>query len=160
MPDITHTVTEQLTEEEARIWAKLEPERELTESAQARIKACRKWVAENPEYPDGTIAYVLTDRGVHLTARMSKGCWTALNWYAAYNDSYLSNVVRVEHVLHTPPTTRDHLHAIGFDDEMIADVAMTRSSILSGVANVGALRQACREAEGFSLTCPQQTCSM
>lgn len=148
MPDITYTVTEEWSEDTIRDWATFETrETPRLPIESKRIEACRQWVAENPEYPDGTLAFVETAGHLPDVAEMVEGRWHRSG--VTVSAVPIDGDVKVIRVLHAPPTIRDHLHAIGFDDEMIADVARTQSSILSGVANVGALRQACREAEGL-----------
>lgn len=75
---------------------------------------------------------------------MGNGCWIALNPHTAYDDSNLSDVMRVDRILHTPPTIRDHLHAIGLDDEAIRQVNGGYTASIS--RNV---IRACEEAEGL-----------
>ncbi len=150
MPDITYTVTEEWSEDTIRDWATFETrETPRLPIESKRIEACRQWVAENPEYPDGTLAFVVANEGVHLAAHMGNGCWVGLSQHTGYNDSYLSNVGRVERVVHTPPTIRDHLHTIGLDDEMIRGIARGFNSRETSADINHALIDACREAEGL-----------
>ena len=146
MPEITYARSEDMSKPEIRRWAAMDTETTYRFSllALAKIEACRQWVADNPEYPDGTIAYVVTNGGTRLTARMGNGCWIALNPHTAYGDSNLSDVMRVDRILHTPPTIRDHLHAIGLDDEAIRQVNGGYTASIS--RNV---IRACEEAGGL-----------
>ena len=145
MPEITYARSEDMSKPEIRRWAAMGTETTyLPRFALAKIEACRQWVADNPEYPDGTIAYVVTNGGTRLTARMGNGCWIALNPHTAYDDSNLSDVMRVDRILHTPPTIRDHLHAIGLDDEAIRQVNGGYTASIS--RNV---IRACEEAGGL-----------
>ena len=148
MPDVTYTATITERMDEMRIREIAGWDTVLAGPVdRAKIDACRQWVAENPKYPDGAIAFVETAGHLPDVAEMVEGRWHRSG--VTVSAVPIDGDVKVIRVLHAPPTIRDHLHAIGFDDEMIADVARTQSSILSGVANVGALRQACREAEGL-----------
>ena len=145
MPEITYARSDDMSKSEIRRWAAMDTETTYRyPSDLAKIEACRQWVADNPEYPDGTIAYVVTNGGTRLTARMGNGCWIALNPHTAYDDSNLSDVMRVDRILHTPPSIRDHLHAIGLDDEAIRQVNGGYTASIS--RNV---IRACEEAEGL-----------
>jgi len=149
MPEIAYTITVELAVDAIRQWAELDiyPDAFARSPAEiGKIKACRQWVAENPEYPDGTIAYVVTNGGTRLTARMGNGCWIALNPHTAYDDSNLSDVMRVDRILHTPPTIRDHLHEVGLTDEMITEIPDQWRHHLPG-SPLGVIAEACREAE-------------
>lgn len=147
MPEITYACSDDMSKPEIRRWAAMDTETTYRyPSDLAKIEACRQWVADNPEYPDGTIAYVVTNGGTRLTARMD-GCWIALNPHTAYDDSNLSDVMRVDRILHTPPTIRDHLHAIGLDDEAIRQVNGGYTGYTASISRN--VIRACEEAEGL-----------
>ena len=135
MPDITYTpvIIERLDTERIRELADT-----YTTScgpiSRAKIEACRRWVAENPEYPDGTIAVAEDDCGDEIIVQRIAGRWCHAGLHGA---------------IHTPPTVRDHFHAIGFDDEMIAVTAnvITISGDNDAAATLRTLRDACRKAD-------------
>lgn len=103
MPEITYTptITEDLTVSVIRYNAKKDPD-QWGPAEQARIEACRKWVAENPEYPDGTIAFVETGVGSHWYAQVVEGKWISLSPFSSHNDTEIPGVRRVTRVLHLP----------------------------------------------------------
>lgn len=150
MPEIAYTITVELTVDAIRQWAELDiyPDAFTRSPAEiGKIKACRQWVAENPEYPNGTIV-VAEINGSTAVLEQVEGEW----WYAetaeALGEAFLKSgtpPVVVVRVLHTPPSMRDHLHAIGLDDEMISDSAGNDRSLL--VATQHVIKEACREAE-------------
>jgi len=149
MPEIAYTITVELAVDTIRQWAKLDiyPDAFARSPAEiGKIKACRQWVAENPEYPDGTIV-VAEINGSTAVLEQVEGEW----WYAetaeALGEAFLKSgtpPVVVVRVLHTPPSIRDHLHAIGLDDEAIRQVNGGYTASIS--RNV---IRACEEAGGL-----------
>lgn len=149
MPEIAYTITVELAVDAIRQWAELDidPDGFARSPAEiGRIEACRQWVAENPEYPDGTIAYVETQIGTHWLARKLDGKWVGLNHAKGQFDRYILDVESVVYVLHTPPTIRDHLHEVGLTDEMITEIPDQWRHHLPG-SPLGVIADACREAE-------------
>ena len=152
MPEITYTVTDTRTEEmsPAEIYwsAKVDlPDDGDFPVCRAKILACQAWVAENPEYPNGTIV-VAEINGSTAVLEQVEGEW----WYAetaeALGEAFLKSgtpPVVVVRILHTPPTIRDHLHAIGLDDEMITEIPDQWRHHLPG-SPLGVIADACREA--------------
>ena len=146
MPEITYLVTEEwsdnLTPDQIRKWAAYEDDSLKSARQKAFAQACRKWVAENPEYPDGTIV-VAEINGSTAVLEQVEGEW----WYAETAEALgelCTPPVDVVRILHTPPTIRDHLHAIGLDDEAIRQVNGGYTASIS--RNV---IRACEEAEGL-----------
>lgn len=148
MPEITYARSEDMSKPEIRRWAAMDTETTYRFSllALAKIEACRQWVADNPEYPDGTIV-VAEINGSTAVLEQVEGEW----WYAetaeALGEAFLKSgtpPVVVVRVLHTPPSIRDHLHAIGLDDEAIRQVNGGYTASIS--RNV---IRACEEAGGL-----------
>lgn len=145
MPEITYEVTVELTEAEIRKVAERDITRFSDPIMPVYIAACRQWVEENPEYPDGTIAVAeINDDVISEIIQRIDGRWC----YAGQDPSAYpvrSNDIEILHVVHTPPTMRDHLHAIGLSDDEISGVAADGTG---GAAwGMPALVDACREAE-------------
>ena len=150
MPEIAYTITVELAVDAIRQWAELDiyPDAFARSPAEiGKIKACRQWVAENPEYPNGTIV-VAEINGSTAVLEQVEGEW----WYAetaeALGEAFLKSgtpPVVVVRILHTPPTIRDHLHAIGLDDEMITEIPDQWRHHLPG-SPLGVIADACREA--------------
>lgn len=147
MPEITYARSEDMSKPEIRRWAAMDTETTYRyPSDLAKIEACRQWVADNPEYPDGTIV-VAEINGSTAVLEQVEGEW----WYAetaeALGEAFLKSgtpPVVVVRVLHTPPSIRDHLHAIGLDDEAIRQVNGGYTASIS--RNV---IRACEEAGGL-----------
>ena len=166
MPEIAYTITAELTVDTIRQWAELDiyPDTFIRSPAEMKIKACRQWVAENPEYPDGTIV-VAEINGSTAVLEQVEGEW----WYAhtveALGGTFLKSgtppvvvePVVVVRVLHTPPTMRDHLHAIGLNNDRIKTIALCGGGVtvaglgggvqLLGSEDTATVRNACQEAE-------------
>lgn len=141
MPEITYTPT--LTEhiDESRVYEIAGYDTVLAGPiVRAKIAACREWVAANPEYPDGTIAEAVIETVGGETRRVVErfdGKW----FYAPKKEVEVILQITSLRVLHTPPTMRDHLHAIGLSDEQIA-----LRDIGNSEAVLAVLWKACREA--------------
>lgn len=150
MPDITYTpvIIERLDTERIRELADT-----YTTScgpiSRAKIEACRRWVAENPEYPDGTIAVAEDDCGDEIIVQRIAGRWCHAGLHAASHPVHHNCIAVIVGAIHTPPTVRDHLHSLGFDDEMIAVTAnvITISGDNDAAATLRTLRDACRKAD-------------
>lgn len=149
MPDITYTSTLTTRMDAADIRSTASESFDVCGPVdRAKIIACRKWVAENPEYPDGTIAVVHGPRDtVSIAVQMVDQRWISL--HTDQRHDVTDQVVVVSRVVHTPPTIRDHLHSLGFDDEMIAVTAnvITISGDNDAAATLRTLRDACRKAD-------------
>lgn len=83
--------------------------------------------------------------GMELIVQRVDGVWC----YAGQDPSAYplgdSDWIEIHGVVHTPPTMRDHLHAIGLSDDEISGVAADGTG---GAAwGMPALVDACREAE-------------
>ena len=151
MPEIAYTITVELAVDAIRQWAELDiyPDGFARSPAEiGKIEACRQWVAENPEYPNGTIV-VAEINGSTAVLEQVEGEW----WYAetaeALGEAFLKSgtpPVVVVRVLHTPPTMRDHLHEVGLTDEMITEIPDQWRHHLPG-SPLGVIADACREAE-------------
>lgn len=144
MPEITYEVTVELTEAEIRKVAERDITRFSDPIMPVYIAACRQWVEENPGYSDGTVAVAINSVGMEFIVQRVDGVWC----YAGQDPSAYpvrSNDIEIPHVIHTPPTMRDHLHAIGLSDDEISGVAADGTG---GAAwGMPALVDACREAE-------------
>lgn len=148
MPEIAYTITAELTVDTIRQWAELDiyPDGFTRSPAEiGKIKACRQWVAENPErpkYPDGTIAVAVDDAGDGLIVQRIDGRWCHAGLHAANHPVEASSIAVIVGAIHTPPTMRDHLHAIGLTDQQIAlrDIGDV-DAVLAVIWN------ACQEAE-------------
>ena len=148
MPEIKYMTTVNLTEEYIHTWASFSLDvTGRNETEKAKILACRQWVADNPEYPDGTIV-VAEINGSTAVLKQVEGEW----WYAetaeALGEAFLKSgtpPMVVVHILHTPPTIRDHLHEVGLTDEMITEIPDQWRHHLPG-SPLGVIADACREA--------------
>lgn len=150
MPEITYARSDDMSKSEIRRWAAMDTETTYRyPSDLAKIEACRQWVADNPEYPDGTIV-VAEINGSTAVLEQVEGEW----WYAetaeALGEAFLKSgtpPMVVVRVLHTPPTIRDHLHAIGLDDEAIRQVNGGYTGYTASISRN--VIRACEEAEGL-----------
>lgn len=147
MPEITYEVTVELTEAEIRKVAERGITRFSDPIMPVYIAACRQWVEENPGYPDGTIAEAVIETVGGETRRVVErfdGKW----FYAPRKEVEVILQITSLRVLHTPPTMRDHLHAIGLSDD---EINLGRNLGMVGLINEGnaieVLVDACREAE-------------
>lgn len=150
MPEIAYTITAELTVDTIRQWAELDiyPDAFTRSPAEiGKIKACRQWVAENPErpkYPDGTIAEAVIETVDGESRRVIErfdGKW----FYAPKKEVQVILWITSLRVLHTPPTMRDHLHEVGLTDEMITEIPDQWRHFLPG-SPLGVIADACREA--------------
>lgn len=143
MPEIEYVTKVDLHEEHIRNWAAFDtsaPGRTPTEIA--KIAACREWVAKNPRtltleerkaMPIGTLIGA-DDYATHVKA--ADGAWHEV---VTSGDRSINDATSV----FARTTMRDHLHAIGLNDEQITNAAHARHTL--GV--LAALDEACREAE-------------
>jgi len=153
MPEIAYTITAELTVDTIRQWAELDIYPDIYPDGFARspaeigkIKACRQWVAEN-QYPDGTIAVAVDDAGDGLIVQRIDGRWCHAGLHAANHPVEASSIAVIVGAIHTPPTMRDHLHAIGLTDEMIVSRQIGLRDIGDSETVLAVIWKACREAE-------------